>query len=87
MISGSKILIIVLVFSTLSGWGRQPIVPSYIKESKDFLLASEFLEHYYDLLRTPQTQSSADTLRMTKERGFKYLVGNDKRFLSLKGDE
>lgn len=87
MISGSKILIIVLVFSTLSGWGRQPIVPPYIKESKDFLLASEFLEHYYDLLRSPKTQSSADTLRMAKEQGFKYLVGNDKRFLSLKGDE
>ena len=75
------------VFSTSLMWGRPPVVPDYIRDSEDFMLASKFLDHYHELLKHSDIESVGDTLRQTRERGLKYKVGNDSRFKSLTGEE
>ncbi|MDE5849997.1 MAG: hypothetical protein K2H38_07635 [Muribaculaceae bacterium] len=83
----SFIIIIVAVFSIYPIWGRQSIVPEGLQEDKEFAFASRFLEHYRNLLLDAGSETAADTIRMVKEQGFRYLKGNDAALRSLKGDE
>ena len=78
---------IMIVFSTQKMWGRRSILPDQIKECDELVLASEFIEHYYDLLLQDGSETAADAIRLTKERGLKYVVGNDSRIRALTGDE
>ena len=86
---GIRALICVLltVFSMFSMWGGQSIVPSPLKEHKDFSIASKFIEHYYALLKQARTEAVEDTLRQIRENGVKYTVGNETKWASMKGDE
>ena len=62
-------------------------MPDVFKEKGEFKLASEFIEHYHDLLKLANSEAVADTLRLTKERGLKYIIGNDSRLASLDSSE
>ncbi|MDE7350534.1 MAG: hypothetical protein K2N25_05660 [Muribaculaceae bacterium] len=78
---------IIAVFSIYPIWGRQSIVPEGLQEDKEFAFASGFLEHYRNLLLDAGSETAADTIRLVKEQGFRYLKGNDAALRSLNGDE
>lgn len=83
----SVIILGVAVFSFYPLWGRQSIVPEGVKSEPKFALVCEFLDHYRNLLLAVDSQTAADTIRMAKEQGFRYIKGSDAILRSLKGDE
>lgn len=78
------ILILVLPFKLK---GEPRIIPEAIRQDANYHLASDFLEYYVKLLRTPKNQFVTDSIMRIKDDGFTYLVGNDNRMLNIKGTE
>lgn len=68
--------------------GEPGIIPDGIRKNANYHLATDFLEHYVQLLKTPQKNHVvSDSIKRIKDDGFTYLVGNDNRLLNLNGTE
>lgn len=63
------------------------IVPQGVAENPDLKLAASFLNNYHTLLENQQTEKDAETIRRTKEDGFKYIKGSDAAMRALTGAE
>lgn len=87
MISRSLIITLFSAFSCLCAWGGRNVVPTDIYNSSEFRLAADFLNHYSNLLSSPQTEAVGDSLRRAKDGGFRYIVGNDKAMQSVSASD
>lgn len=89
MKKGSLLRVIgLIIFSTNAMWGGQSVVPGSLKGNKEFSFAVEFIERYHKLLLSRKgTENSVDSIRIAKDRGLKYSIGNDSEMVLLKGEE
>lgn len=83
MTTRSLFILLVSVFSSISAWGGRSIVPPYILRSPEFRLSALFLNHYTELLEATRTNAINDSIQRVKDNGFQYLVGNDKKLLTV----
>lgn len=78
------ILILVLPFNLK---GEPRVIPEAHRQDANYHLATDFLEHYIQLLQTPKNQVVFDSIKRIRDDGFTYLFGNDNKILNLKGTE
>ncbi|MBD5355897.1 MAG: hypothetical protein HDR88_02690 [Bacteroides sp.] len=85
----SRIIILTLmlgILSVVSVQGGRRIVPETLLSDRQFGMAANFLQHYFNLLSQPLTEENEDIIRRIKDDGFTYSKGNDIKMRDLTED-
>lgn len=74
------------LLSALSVQGGRRIVPESLLTDRQFGMAANFLQLYFELLSQPLTEENEDKIRRMKDDGFTYSQGNDSKMRALTDD-